>query len=234
MDDILDMMESSEQPFKKEKEDTNVSYKSNNNKKNLFEATDIDMVKIDPEKLNKPGATFGITTFNNGEALPDNIMEQILAICKTLFSRGYAITSNGSNRDEVLCKISELEGAKIATYLPFKKFNEDIKFPLISKPTETAYGIAASVRKNFFELKPVVRCLIATDIHTMLGVECNDPLKFLIVYTPEGSESLSKNSDWKQMGYTTLKIRVASESNIPVFNLKNPDAIKRLSELIKK
>lgn len=100
-------------------------------------------------------------------------------------------------------------------YLPWKNFNNNPS--TLFKPTEQAYKIAASFHPKWTLLEQSVRMLMARNVHQILGQNCDDPVDFVICYTPDGCEDGTKTSI--ETGGTGQAIRLASSRNIPIYNL---------------
>jgi hypothetical protein len=58
----------------------------------------------------------------------------------------------------------------------------------------------------------------------ILGADLNDPVKFVVCYTPDG----------KDTGGTGLGIRIATAYNIPIINLHDPYWLQRIKTFISK
>ena len=128
---------------------------------------------------------------------------------------------------------NENKGYDVETYLPWPKFNEDIVKPTMGRPNEAAYSIALNLHNSFYEQKESLRAILSRDVNISLGSSGTDAVKFMIIYTPCGSESIGTKPDYRKLGSTVFYLRIAAAANIPVFNVKNAESIKRLSELLK-
>ena len=63
----------------------------------------------------------------------------------------------------------------------------------------------------------------------VLGSNLRDPVKFLVVWTPDGAETTDKVNA-RTTGFTAQSIKIACASKIPVFNLHNQDALQRCKD----
>lgn len=231
MDDLLDLLDSDEKPFKAREENNNSVKKQNG--VNLWEKTDFKAIKIDVGSLRKTGRSFSVGYHIDKDHLPEEVEEKFLEIAKILGAKGYTFRHNGNVDDRLQNAILKIEDLKVESYLPWKKFNIDIKKPVITSPSEKGYGIAFNSHKVFTKLPPAIRAILANQVHTLLGKECNDPVNLLIGYSSCGSEAIVKDMDYKKSGNLTFFLKVCGDANIPVFNLKSDTAIKRLAEFIK-
>lgn len=110
-------------------------------------------------------------------------------------------------------------------YLPWKGFeNHTSDF---HPPTRAAYEVASKYHPNWDTLKDTVKPLMARNSHQVLGwsIGSSPAVDIVICYTDDGSEGKTTTNT----GGTGQAIRIAHDLNIPIINLKNPDAIERLS-----
>jgi hypothetical protein len=226
-DDILKLLESEEKPFERVKE------VPNDKKVNLWDKEDIKPVKIDPSSFKRERELFGITYFTGDSSLPEEIESKLKEIANTLAHKGYIFRSGADGKNELNNSILKLEGINYEHFNPWKKFNLDVKNVKLQSPTEKAYGIAHNSHRAFYKVPSSVRAILSKEVHLMLGENCDEPIKMLIVYTKCGSEGLKFKMDYKLTGGVAFLLKIAEDSNIPVFNLKNDDAIKRLVEFMK-
>lgn len=226
MDDILDLLDSNEKPFTEQKE-------KKPKKVNLWDNENITPIKIDVGLFAKIKKTFAFANFSNKEPIDSDLEDKLVNIAKVLFSKGYTYRYNGDKDDTAAIKMASLLNAKIDVYLPWKKFNEDIALPLMACPNEVGYGIGFKYHKTFMKLPPSIRAITSRDSNILLGVTGTEPVDILLVYNLDGSESITKTTDYKKMGNTVYPIRIAAEANIPVYNIKNEESINRLINFIK-
>jgi len=178
----------------------------------------------------------------NKTSLPDNINKLLVNMSLMLSKAGYTFRCNADKNDVVqltiLNKIKEEGDAakgdpKFEVYLPWAKFNEDIEKPTMTYPNEAGYSIAVNMHNTFYDQKESVRAIISRDVHMSLGTTGTEAVEFMVIYTECGSESIGQHPDYRKLGNATFYIKLAEKANIPVFNVKNPESIKRLSEFIK-
>lgn len=119
------------------------------------------------------------------------------------------------------------EGARVAggpmeIYLPWERFNGNPS-PLCV-PSEEAYRIAKihTAKERWNRLSDGARKLKARNVHQLLGRNCNDPVEFVICWTPGG----------EAVGGTGMNIRLAQHIAIPVYNLGLPNGPQRVLALL--
>jgi hypothetical protein len=241
MDDFMELLEEGESSSHKPAEikNTNNNYSNNRETKDTFDYwgdPEVKPEKIDIESFkDTKSKSFTIVTFvpDKGK-LPEEIASEFYQIAKVLAAKGYTFRHTGDSSDDLQNKILDIENIKTESYLPWKKFNLDINAPYIKKPTPKAYKIAASCHVRFSKMSNGVRCILARNVNAILGNDCNDPVDFILAYSEDGAEGIVKGLDYKITGSVAFYLKVAEDSNISVFNLKNNDIKTRLVEHIKK
>lgn len=101
-------------------------------------------------------------------------------------------------------------------FVPWKGFSgRDQLYPI---PPE-AFKMASEAHKYWHYLTNGAQALMARNCQQVLGENLDDPVEFVICWTPDGCEDDKTRS--KETGGTGLAITIASRNGIPVFNLKN-------------
>lgn len=122
-------------------------------------------------------------------------------------------------------------GSVAEVYLPWPTF--EIKKPIaasfvLDRPSDDAYQVAAETHPCFLNLSRGARALQARNSHQILGRGLDDPVKFVVCWTPDGSlDGRSRGS-----GGTGQALRIAAAYEIPVFNLARDEHVQRISKLL--
>lgn len=232
-DDILASLESDETAFSDSKFNSANNVKKKSKGSNLWEKNDFKPMKIDPETFKKTGKTFSIGFYKPGKDVQEDVLEKFIKIATVLSSRGYVFRYNGTHDDKLQNEIMGISGMISETYLAWKSINKNISTPTLTYPIELAYNISASLHKSFSKLPPNARAIFASKVHSLLGKECNNPSDILLAYNDNGDESITKDTDYKKLGYLSFSLNIAKAAGIPVFNLYNENAIPRLVNLLK-
>lgn len=174
---------------------------------------------LDPKK-----ATLRIAGIGSRD-LPEDIGKQIDRLMEDLndYTNGKLIVHTGDADG------SDLRFKKNAknciSYIPFKGFNgSDSKFYDVC----TKAKILASFHHPYFDkMKPVTQNLMGRNVYQVMSGTFDNWVDCVICYTSDGAE---KASDVKVgvTGGTGLAISLADTLGIPVFNLKNEDAVSRI------
>jgi len=134
---------------------------------------------------------------------PQNMLLEMTEIAKRLDSK-YVLRSGGA------------EGADKA--FEAGATNKQIFSPKDTIPNWAFETVAPLVIKQGWnttldKMKPFVQRLLARNMMIMLGASGDDPVQFVVCWTPNG----------KVVGGTAWALRLAEERNIPVYNLFNTD-----------
>lgn len=168
---------------------------------------------------------------------PSEVLKQIAHIAKMLDEKEYTLRSGrGLGPDMAF----ENNSTRKEIYLPWYKFNvqdpsntpvADENTVIYNRVSKEALEAIKPFTPTFDNLKDSVKIILGRSVHLMLGKDMKSPVKFLVCWTQDGCES-AKNRTSKT-GYTGLAISIASAIKVPVFNLKNTDAMNRLSAYIR-
>lgn len=234
-DDILDVLGSNEKAF-----DTPAAEKTATTKggyvKDEFDYwndVNVEPKKPDVANFNSTGKSFTMCVFNQREDLPEAVEEKLFKIASYLVGKGWLFRHTGDAKDKLQNRILELDGVVSQSYLPWKKFNLLIERPKLFKPKGPAFQIAANSHKGYKKLGPAVRFILARNVHAILGPKVDDPVTLVLGYSKDGAEALKRDMDFKLTGDLAFYLKVCEDSNIPVFNSKNEDVTKKLSEFLK-
>ena len=150
---------------------------------------------------------------------PTNILLTMTIIATYLESLGYALYSGAADGADSAfsngCK-NKIE------FIPWKGFNKCWD-GIISSDNE-AMKIAETLHPNWSKLSIGAKKLMARNCHQILGLDLKSPVKFVICWTPDGTETKTTH----KTGGTGQAIRLANQYNIPVINMFNDDWKERL------
>lgn len=143
---------------------------------------------------------------------PQNILYQMTDIADHLAKCGWTLRSGGAKGADTAFE----DGAS----------KKQIFLPTGEIPDE-AYEIAAKYHPTWGGLPPFVRKLHARNVLQILGENLDCETKFVVCWTPDGSEKTTT----KSTGGTGQAIRIANAYNIPVFNLYNEGRLEVVQEI---
>lgn len=155
---------------------------------------------------------------------PEEVFPLIIRIAKYLDNMGYVLRVSGvSIPDEAF-----LSGAvrEPEIYLPWKEFNN--KTSKTYRYPEAAKSLTLRYHRNFANYKLPAQAMAIRNTCMVEGKYLTSRASLIICWTPDGCESSVTRS--AKTGFTAPIITMATELNIPIFNLKNPDAPERLKE----
>lgn len=144
----------------------------------------------------------------------------MVEIGKLFAADGWTLRTGGADgSDERFlsgCLLSRPERYEL--YLPWPRFSKQAPATL-ERPTPRAGAIAARHHPNWSRLKWSERQLHGRNVHEVLGSGCDDPVKLIVCWTPDGSLDGAASS----AGGTGMALRVAAEYAIKVVNLARDD-----------
>ena len=161
---------------------------------------------------------------NGDDKAPESIQKQMTELAQFLDREGFVLRTNGS---KVVGTAFELGSNNKEIYLPWNKFND--KTSKFNKVGADAMELSAKFFSRFKEIKEVAQKITAVNAYMVLGSNLRDPVKFLVVWTPDGAETTDKVNA-RTTGFTAQSIKIACASKIPVFNLHNQDALQRCKD----
>ena len=162
---------------------------------------------------------------------PQNVLKKFTSLAQTLAEKGLALRSGGAiGADTAFEKGAIKANGTMYIYRPYKDRANCIVAS--NKQFENAMQLVAPLHPVWNYLKPYVKRLMARNAFQILGLNLNDPVDFVVCWTPDGAEKASETS--RETGGTGMAIKLADKYNIPVFNFKNKNAEKRLMKFINK
>jgi hypothetical protein len=96
-------------------------------------------------------------------------------------------------------------------FLPWPNFEAPLLAigKTLEKPTDRAYDMAKHYHPAWYRLSRGGRMLHARNCHIMLGETLDDPVEFVVCWTPNG----------EMKGGTAQALRIAVDMDIPIHNL---------------
>lgn len=149
---------------------------------------------------------------------PADICSLMSRLATALEKEGYTLRSGHADGADKAFESGVVSLKEI--YLPWKGFNGSKS--LLGKATEEAFEIAAKFHPNWTACSRAARALHARNCHQLLGLDLHSPVEFVVCWTKDGEAS----------GGTGQALRIADAYGIPVFNMHNPENVKRILEFI--
>ena len=156
---------------------------------------------------------------------PTDIQQRMTksAVCLDLL--GYRLRSGGADGADTAF---ELGATHKDIFLPWPGFNRRV-CEFVPIPSE-AFVIAKRFHPAYGLLPNSVKNLMARNVMQILGADLETPSAFVLCWTPDGIEHGKDRTS--KSGGTGQAISIASSMNIPIFNMKQPDALKRLKRFL--
>ena len=135
----------------------------------------------------------------------------------TLAQQGYCLRSGGApGADSAFEQGCDSQNGTKDIYLPWRKFNNsDSPLYIVSAAAIDIAKYVYGPRWQF--LSNTTRQLMARNCYQILGLQLNDPVDFVVCWTPDGCTSSATRS--VRSGGTGQAIALASDLGIPVYNL---------------
>lgn len=154
---------------------------------------------------------------------PEDICLLMTNIAKRLEQTGLILRSGGADGADKAFAEGVTEHANKQIFLPWVGFNNALGTYLGSS-MEEAEKIAKKFHPRWHKCSQGAKKLLTRNTFQILGADLKSPSDLVICWTKDG-----KNS-----GGTGQALRIADHYKIPVFNLHNPDNIKKIAKALQK
>ena len=136
---------------------------------------------------------------------PEEYLRKFEELGKIFAEKGFTLRSGGADGADSAFEIGcdEVNGPK-EIFLPWKGFNGN-ESPLFDPPKK-AFELASKIHPGWHYLKQGAQCLHARNCQQVLGTNLDDPVVFVVCYTP-----LDK-------GGTLQALRIAGQKKILIYN----------------
>ena len=196
--------------------------KQNNQTNKYYNKLDVEPVKLSRENMITDNKSFMLALSTKGDDLPEDVKAKIRKVMTYLASKGLTYRHNTGMKDEFSCSLLELFENKEG-YLPWRSFNPGVQAPVVFHPTELAYKVLAAEHRFFSKLPDNVRAIVASEVNVILGKDCQKPVKFILAYSPCGSEGFKKGMDYKLLGGVNFPMHLSKVYEIPLININSKD-----------
>lgn len=142
---------------------------------------------------------------------PAEAQAWLCEVTKMLCRSGFGLRSGAADGADQACERGcDMVAGKKQIFLPWFNFNKHNS--RLCYPSDAALEISAQFHPNWDRLTPGVRKLHARNAHQVLGPQLDEPVRFVLCWTPKGSGS----------GGTGQAIRIARAHEIPVHDCGHP------------
>jgi len=142
---------------------------------------------------------------------PTNVLAYMTKTAAALDTCGYVLRSGGANGADTAFEAGAASG-RSEIFLPWKRFNGNPS-PLFLEnphlPMEAAIALAKQFHPAWDKCSPHGRLFHARNGFQILGPQLDDPVGFVICWTPDG----------KNVGGTAQALRITRAHGIPITNL---------------
>ena len=153
---------------------------------------------------------------------PQDILLVMDKIARYNQSLGFKLYSGGADGAD---KAFANNVTNKTVFLPWNGFNGQDGI-VISHPD--AMRLAETLHPAWHLLSQGARNMMARNCHQILGESLNDPVNFVVCWTPDGSEGITS----RETGGTGQAIRLAHKYEIPICNMQRADWKIRLRQIV--
>lgn len=153
---------------------------------------------------------------------PENILHTMCSGAMQLAKEGYLLRSGHADGADQAFQMGANKLSRV--YLPWPSYNQNVQIHgnKIVPENWALHHEAAIHHPIWDELSQGVQKLLARNVAILLGSRMDDPVDFVICWTPEG----------KEVGGTGHAMRIAEKWDIPVYNLGKQGELERLSDML--
>lgn len=158
---------------------------------------------------------------------PQPILGLIIRVATLLMAQGWKLRTGGAQGADRAFSDGTTANMR-EVYIPWDKFggfhqgNEGVYCGI----SQAALDMAAMLHPAWDRCKSAAKKLHARNCYQILGQHLNDPVSFVICWTPDGAQTAAECGP--QTGGTATAIRLADKFGIPVFNLARHDSYTRV------
>ena len=156
---------------------------------------------------------------------PEPVLQLLTALASQLARRGHVLRSgHAPGADQAF---EHGAGARAEVYLPWPSFESSVRCAagyVQPEPSPEAVQMAAAHHPAWERLGRGARALHARNCHQVLGRDLQDPVSFVVCWTPDGATT----NPGPSTGGTGQALRLAAAHGIPVFNLARPEHLERV------
>jgi len=154
---------------------------------------------------------------------PPEIIVTMLNIGKYLAKEKWILRSGGADGADTAFETGcDSEQGQKEIFLPWKNFNKNDSS--LFEISGGAIELAQKYHPAWGRLKQGAQKLMARNVYQVLGYDLKSPSDCIVCWTSDGEPS----------GGTGQAIRIATDFNIPVFNLWNNESVDKFKKFIKK
>lgn len=172
--------------------------------------------------------TPGYTGIGSRSTPPDQ-MQRLRDLAAMLTREGFELRSGAADGADMACEEGcDLAGGAKAIWLPWPGFQNRWPNPAESTflPVAKAFEMAALLHPRWAMLTRGPRSLHSRNVHQILGHSLDVPSEFVLCWTADGAQSATDVNS--KTGGTGTAIRLASQREVPVFNLARDGAEEAL------
>lgn len=160
---------------------------------------------------------------------PPEVLGLMTRIAHALALRGFTLRSGAAPGADTAFEQGHraaVGAERLEIYLPWAAFERDVRAArmwtggvALQKATMQAEAIAARTHPAWARLGNDARLLQSRNVHQVLGRDLDDPVRFVLCWTPDGATERTTSAT----GGTGQAIRLASARGVAAWNLQRTD-----------
>ena len=157
---------------------------------------------------------------------PTQVLQVCEQIAQALAQQGWRLrTGHAPGADQAFERGA---GALADVFLPWPAFEDSVTVlgDTHPQPAARAFDIAREHHPNWAALRRGARALHARNTHQILGPQLDQPARFAICWTPDGS----LDGQGPNTGGTGQALRLCAAHHVPVFNLARAEHLARIRD----
>lgn len=160
---------------------------------------------------------------------PPDVLIYMRKVAKRLAELDFVLRSGAADGADAAFEAGcDDQGGAKEIWLPWAGFNGHADTGFYPGPQH--FALASTLHPAWAKLGQGPRNLHARNVGQVVGSTLAEPVSFVLCWTADGCESEATRS--RHTGGTGTAISLASQKGIPVLNLRNPEAQKRLAKLV--
>jgi len=137
---------------------------------------------------------------------PRNVLNLFAHLAHTLEQEDFILHSGGANGADKAFEAGIEDPLNAKIFLPWKNFNNNPSTLVVTDPA--AFEMAAKFHPAWERCSGAARKFHARNCHQILGLSLDQPVEFVICWTPGGAVT----------GGTGQALRIAQHHEIPIYN----------------
>lgn len=178
--------------------------------------------------------------FHIRKGTPPDIVDRVKAIATSLlnsrFSVRYNVTGDPAIDPILVDTLANMRtvNTEVDLITPWKDFGKEFMplTPKLKQPSYMAKRHTAAYMRNWVDAKPAMRSFKAAETNLVIGRSAPAPAVAMLTWSEDASEHVGSLT--QETKYSKHVYALCAAMNVPILNLRSPDAIERLDRILNK